>query len=250
MKSEVPKFCVPQLQASSSHAASEDAVQARVSGSFLWDLYARCYDDLRRTIPYQRLLAEVVELVPADAGNLLDAGCGTGNLLQLLQQRRPAAALHGFDCSKAMLRRAKAKLSQVRLSIGDLDAALPYADSTFDVVTCINTLYAVAHPARTLTELRRVLKFGGALIVSSPLECPRMFAFLQEHAAGAGWWRTAALCGRLGALVLINSVIFRRGRTGQYHFMDIPAVRKLIAHATISQTYAGQNWLARAIKEY
>ena len=74
-----------------------------------------------------------------------------------------------MDYSAAMLSRARAKLATIKLTRGDLNCPIAYPDNTFDVVTCINVLYAVANIHETLQELRRVLKRGGALIVSSPL---------------------------------------------------------------------------------
>ncbi|HXJ56970.1 MAG TPA: class I SAM-dependent methyltransferase [Candidatus Dormibacteraeota bacterium] len=219
------------------------------TSSWFWDCYAQCYDGLLSIVPYQRLLNRVQTAVPPGARTLLDAGCGTGNLLQAMRRADSALRLHGVDFSEIMLRRAKTKIPDAVLLKGDLNGRLPFPDGSFDVVTCINVLYAVTHPERTLTELRRVLTRGGTLMVSSPLARPRLSAFLREHASVAGWWRTLPLAGRLWALVLINAVIFRRGRRGQYHFLDLRTVQKLFVPATIDRAYADQNWFACAIKQ-
>ena len=76
-----------------------------------------------------------------------------------------------------------------------------------------------------------------------------MAAFIREHAVEAGWWRTVPMLARLGALLLFNVLILRRGHTGEYHFMDMRAVQKLLAGQTINAAYAGQNWFACATKE-
>ena len=220
------------------------------ANSWFWDSYAHCYDGLLGTVPYQRLLRRAIDCVPVGAGTLLDAGCGTGNLLASVRRRRRDIDLHGIDFSEAMLRRARAKLSEAQFLPGDLNAALPYPDGSFDVVTCINVLYAVARPERTLAELRRVLKPGGTLILSSPSARPRMGAFIREHAAAVvGWVRTLPLLLRLALLVAFNVVIFRRGDAGQYHFLDKQAVQKLLACNPVTEAYASQNWFACTIKE-
>jgi len=214
------------------------------SSSWFWDCYAQCYDGLRSTVPYQRLLDQAVAEVPASATTLLDAGCGTGNLLQAIQRCHPALTLHGLDFSEAMLRRARNKVSDAILTTGNLNAILPYPTGFFDVVTCINALYAVAQPEYTVAELRRVLKPGGTLIVSSPCAQPRMMSFIRGQAAEAGWWRTIPLLLRLSALVPFNTLIFRRGHAAQYHFMDVSVACRLLACETVSPAYAGLNWFA------
>src|SRR5262245_46378221 len=124
--------------------------------SFFWDCYARFYDGLLHTIFYRRLVNQVAECVPVGTATLLDAGCGTGNLLMAIRQRHPSIKVYGIDFSEAMLKRARAKSPDGQFLPGDLNAELPYADKSFDVVTCVNVLYAVANPERTLAELRRV----------------------------------------------------------------------------------------------
>ena len=217
--------------------------------SLFWDCYARCYDGLLDTIPYRQLVNQAAGCIPVGARTLLDAGCGTGNLLATIRQQRQAIALHGIDFSEAMLRRARTKVNDAEFLPGNLNGELPYADAFFDVVTCINVLYAVAQPERTLAELKRVLKPGGTLIVSSPLAQPRINCFIRAHAAVAGWWRTFPLLGRLLPVVLFNLLILRRGEAGQYHFLDKRAVQRLLACKGVTRAYADQNWFACAVTE-
>src|SRR5215475_4241463 len=104
--------------------------------SLFWDCYASCYDGLLRSIPYRRLLDQTIGCVPVGAASLLDAGCGTGNLLAAIRRRRRDIALHGTDFSEAMLRRARLKVADAQFLPADLNAELPYPDGAFDVVTC------------------------------------------------------------------------------------------------------------------
>lgn len=216
--------------------------------SFFWDCYARCYDGLLQTIPYQRLLARTLSHVPSNARTLLDAGCGTGNLLSAVHRELPDIQLSGIDFSTQMLGRARRKMSGAHIIQGDLNAALPYADGSFDVVTCVNVLYAVATPEKTLAELKRVLAPGGTLIVSSPLAKPRIGAFIAEHARELGWWRTLPMLGRLAVLILFNLLIVRRGQQQTYHFLDFKKVRELFQTPHIQSAYSNQNWFASVTK--
>lgn len=226
------------------HKVMDDSAR----NSFFWDCYARCYDGLLQTIPYQRLLARTLSHIPSNAVRLLDAGCGTGNLLSAVHRELPNVQLSGIDFSGQMLRRARQKLPHASLTQGDLNAPLPYPDGSFDVVTCVNVVYAVAEPEKTLAELRRVLAPGGTLIVSSPVAKPRLRAFIAEHAREVGWWRTVPMLCRLGLLILFNLLIVRRGQQQIYHFLDFDKVRELLKTRQVEVAYANQNWFASVTK--
>lgn len=216
--------------------------------SLFWDWYARCYDGLLQTIPYQRLLARTLSHIPSNPRTLLDAGCGTGNLLSALQRELPDVQLNGIDFSTQMLGRARQKVPRASIIEGDLNAPLPYPDASFDVVTCVNVLYAVANPEKTLAELKRVLVPGGTLIITSPMAKPRIGAFIAEHARELGWWQTLPMLGRLAVLIVFNVLIIRRGKRQAYHFLDFTKVRELLQTPHIESAYANQNWFASVTK--
>ena len=103
--------------------------------------------------------------LPEDA-NVLDAGCGTGEISWRLAQMVPQARLLGIDIIDDHLARARARCAtmgeRVRFehrSIFDLE--LP--DATFDLVVCRHVLQAIPHPERALGELLRVTRRGGWL---------------------------------------------------------------------------------------
>ncbi len=99
---------------------------------------------------------------------VLDAGCGTGLLLEL-----EALAVggrgraDGIDLSDAMLataRRRCAELEQVGLHQGSVES-LPFADAAYDAASCTQTLLYVDDLDAALAELHRVLKPRGRLAV-------------------------------------------------------------------------------------
>ena len=99
---------------------------------------------------------------------VLDAGCGTGLLLEQQANAVGAAGYAaGIDYSEDMLevaRRRCAGLDQVELRQGSVES-LDFDEGAFDAVSCTQTLLYVADLDAALAELRRVLKPGGRLAI-------------------------------------------------------------------------------------
>lgn len=97
--------------------------------------------------------------------SMLDVGCGTGYLLEMLAEQ--SGAKHsGIDLSAEMIRVAKAKnITGASFVVGSAEA-LPYDDNTFDVVTCIQSFHHYPHPDKAMQEVLRVLKPGGIYLLS------------------------------------------------------------------------------------
>ena len=110
-----------------------------------------------------RLLA----LVPGDAGRVLDVGTGTGRVLELLASRASQGV--GVDASKAMLALARSRLARAGLAHCSVRLAdmyrLPLADASFDLAVTQMVLHYAEDPPGVLTEVARVLRPGGRLIV-------------------------------------------------------------------------------------
>ena len=95
----------------------------------------------------------------------LDAGCGTGAfLLPLARRLAPyGATVIGLDLAEGTLGQARASMQAEGLPvdcvIGDVEA-LPFDDSSFDLVLANYMLYHVPDLDRAIAELRRVLRPG------------------------------------------------------------------------------------------
>ena len=99
--------------------------------------------------------------------SILDIGCGTGELLSLISKRE-GVTLSGIDISPEMIRIAREKLgkgSDIRL--GDSEE-LPWKDNSFDVVMCIDAFHHYPHPQKALSEMHRVIRPEGHLIIADP----------------------------------------------------------------------------------
>jgi len=106
------------------------------------------FDDLDEE---QTLLAALAEVAPR---RVLDVGCGDGRIPRLYTSPEVVCV----DSSEAAVSAARDRGLDARL--GDV-RVLPFADSSFDAVTCNHTLYHVDDRDRAVAELARVLRPGG-----------------------------------------------------------------------------------------
>ncbi len=98
---------------------------------------------------------------------ILDAGCGNGRYSRfLLRQADADALITGFDLSQQMLARARNRLRNERVSHVAADLThLPYATASFNAVVSGWVLEHLPDPRPGLSELARVLRPGGKLLL-------------------------------------------------------------------------------------
>jgi 2-polyprenyl-3-methyl-5-hydroxy-6-metoxy-1,4-benzoquinol methylase len=97
---------------------------------------------------------------------VLDIGCGEGYFAAALAQR--GAEVVAVDVAEEPLRRARALLPGLDARLVEPEAPLPLEDSSFDVVWSGETIEHVADTSQWLSEVRRVLRPGGLLVLSTP----------------------------------------------------------------------------------
>lgn len=101
--------------------------------------------------------------------DLLDVGCGPGTITVDLATHVPGGRVLGVDTSPDVLAKAAdlavaQGVENVELEQADV-MALPYSDSSFDVVHAHQVLQHLADPVAAVREMRRVLRPGGLLAV-------------------------------------------------------------------------------------
>jgi ubiquinone/menaquinone biosynthesis C-methylase UbiE len=114
----------------------------------------------------RELYAHVVKLLdPAAKASILELGFGEGVVPEMLDQRNRTLHYTGIDFSEEMVKMATAKhIPGANFLLGEV-AAMPFADQTFDIVFGINVVYFWENPERELSEILRVLKPGGLLLL-------------------------------------------------------------------------------------
>ncbi len=128
-----------------------------------YDRLAAEYD--RRFVPGQvsdtgRALLEQAEQV--NPRWILEVGCGTGHWLEVLSA--PDRSLIGVDYSRGMLVQAQVKLNPAQLVQG-VARQLPFKSGEFDFVHCIHALHHFVDPRAFITEVHRILRPGGKLVI-------------------------------------------------------------------------------------
>lgn len=132
-----------------------------------WDNVACVYDIFAEIInrkANKKLCAEVQNLISADE-NILECACGTGLLTGVIAPK--CKSITATDFSIKMLKRAEkkcAKFGNVKFEQADI-LNLAYPDGYFDTVVAANVIHLLDEPYRALSELDRVCKTGGKIII-------------------------------------------------------------------------------------
>lgn len=159
---------------SAFYRGHHDAIVAKRAESPSWT----------RRFAYRAIQEKVAARVPPGA-LVLDAGCGEGSLAFRLEDR--ARRVVGVDLSQpnveAATRRATASGSSAVFCVADL-TRLPFADATFEVVTCSHVIEHVPNPDAALRELRRVT--GGYAVIAMPTCLSPAAPFLL---GGSTYWQ-------------------------------------------------------------
>ncbi len=150
-----------------------------------------------------RDIAEQLRELPYDS--LLDVGCGTGFLIDMLA-REKAAGYCGVDLSDEMIRVAKGKaIPGAEFVAGSADK-LPYPDESFDIVTCSQSFHHYPYPEKAMREAWRVLKSGGLYILS------------DTGIGGVGAW-------------IDNHILFKLATSGDCHTTNRKGIEKMMVGA-------------------
>lgn len=141
---------------------------------WLYDLYADRYDDIKhfqKDYDHSYLAHPIMELIaPHRAPLVLDVATGTARMpLAFLRHAWFQGRVVGADLSRKMLTKAAAKLEgESRVTLVWTPAErLPFADNTFDVVTCLEALEFMERPEAAMAECVRVLRPGGVLLLTN-----------------------------------------------------------------------------------
>jgi SAM-dependent methyltransferase len=140
---------------------------------------------------YEALLSEAAPFL-GDTATVADIGCGSGTVLSVLRGRAIGRRLIGVDLSEASLAALRTRFAgdaAMTFQVGSI-AETGLAAGSCDLVVCTETLEHLFPQDFTagLAEISRVLKPGGRLLASVPLEerpnfvaCPECHAIFTPY---------------------------------------------------------------------
>jgi SAM-dependent methyltransferase len=126
--------------------------------------------DYGRIAPYlQKGALEFLDrLAVAPGSQMLDVGCGTGQLA--IPAARRGIRVTGLDLVASLVAQARARAAQEGLAVaadeGDAES-LPYQDASFDVVVSLFGAMFAPRPERVAAEMLRVCKPGGRIVMGN-----------------------------------------------------------------------------------
>jgi ubiquinone/menaquinone biosynthesis C-methylase UbiE len=140
-----------------------------------YDAVAGSYDRRYRENDYSGVERALLAFLGAPRARALEAGCGTGYWLAVLDAAGHAAC--GIDASRGML--AQARTSAPRATLLHARAErLPLRDASVERVFCVNAFHHFDDKPAFVAEARRVLRPGGGLFVLG----------LDPHTGLDRWW--------------------------------------------------------------
>ncbi|MBN2566854.1 class I SAM-dependent methyltransferase [Candidatus Woesearchaeota archaeon] len=135
-----------------------------------WDAVAGHYvheNDKVSATHDQRFVEAMRHFRPAKGIRVLNIWSRDGGLVPYLRKAEPSVNLVNYELSPRLTAIARRLHPSEEFLSGSLER-LPFKDASFDAVISLETLEHTSSPSRFLTELFRVLRPGGQLIMSLP----------------------------------------------------------------------------------
>jgi ubiquinone/menaquinone biosynthesis C-methylase UbiE len=111
-----------------------------------------------------RLIVQAMD--PPEDADILDLGCGTGQLAARLAQRAAHGSVLGIDPAEDMIRiaRQRQRCDNLRFEVGSSEA-IPADAGAFDAAVSTISFHHWTRPGESLREIARVLRPGGRLLI-------------------------------------------------------------------------------------
>jgi SAM-dependent methyltransferase len=103
----------------------------------------------------------------ASAPIVMEVGCSSGLLLQLLQERLPHIFLIGADYLRGPLEALSRRMPGIPLLQFDL-VSCPLPDASLDAVVALNVLEPIEDDRAAMRQIHRILKPGGLALIEAP----------------------------------------------------------------------------------
>lgn len=134
------------------------------------DAQCQAYASADFGVSNQAFVEIVRKLIPANAANVLDLGCGPGDVMIRLARACPSLQITAVDGSPAMIQLAQTAIDECGLSmtisaVEGYVPGLPLPGGHFDAVLSKDFLHHLPDPMTLWHEVRRLIKPGGFICV-------------------------------------------------------------------------------------
>jgi len=156
-----------QIAPDAKTSTGASLAERTASAQKFWGDYFGFYDILNQAAPYRNMIeGHVAMLDPKEGEQVLDAGCGTGNVSVELIKRKPN--LIGVDFVESALDVCREKVPQAEYRFANLRLPLEFADATFDKIACCVVLQFMDQGAAefAVRQFYRVVKPGGRVTLT------------------------------------------------------------------------------------
>jgi len=107
--------------------------------------------------------------IPLDNNiKILDYGCGKGKILAGIHKINPHAQLYGADISRIALESASKTVPEAKFLLIDDNQTVPLPSNSIDFVVSLDVIEHIYDTEMVFHEFNRLLKPGGALLLSAP----------------------------------------------------------------------------------
>lgn len=170
---------------------------------------------------------------------ILDIPCGTGGFVK--QMRSEGAICFGVDLD--------ASAACTSIMVANINDSLPFANESFDVITCVEGVEHVHDAFYLMQECHRLLRPGGRLILSTP-NLQNLRSRIKFLLRGTFFWFDTYAIRSVGHINIIPFFLLKHIlKTAGFSQISVQANRKVFPYLPISLSRLIQIWLSGTINE-
>lgn len=125
-------------------------------------------NNLLQKIWHEQRFKEVLQITEPTSGRVLDIGCHSGTFTEKIATKLGTKKLYGIDISRSAIKQIRKRIPLGKFKVEDAHNMVFHANF-FDVIYCIEVLEHLDNPIKVLSEMKRVLRKGGKVIILVPL---------------------------------------------------------------------------------
>lgn len=141
---------------------------------------------LNRSVPTLTRYNKILSAVPKRARRIVDIGCGDGALTYLLSKNNKIAEVLGCDTDCIGIKLAQQKIKELPTSrkiqlVNKSFEECEFENQSIDVITMCDVIEHVEGVEHLLKEIKRTLKKGGSLIITTPFKRSNNILWDENH---------------------------------------------------------------------